>query len=202
MKIIGLTGQSGAGKGYVASCLEEKGVVHIDCDRVYHELLIPPSECLDEIVRHFGKAILFPDGTLNRSALASLVFRGEGHKEKLAALNLISHKFVIKRCDELIEECRKNGESAVLLDAPTLIESGLYRECDFVLAVTAPQTERLSRIIKRDGITREKALERLESQPPENFYTEKADFVISNSGDGAALQAQIAEFIAKIQKGV
>ena len=84
MKILGLTGQSGAGKGAVAALFAEHGIPSVDTDAVYHELLIPPSACLDELTAEFSGAILNPDGTLNRPALAALVFEPseEGHRRQ------------------------------------------------------------------------------------------------------------------------
>ncbi len=102
MKIIGLTGPSGAGKGEVGAILRERGIPVIDTDRVYHELLVPPSPCLDALVEAFGCDILASDGALDRAALASLVFADtdEAHARH-ETLNRITHRFVAARASEL-----------------------------------------------------------------------------------------------------
>ena len=94
MTVIGLTGPSGSGKGKIAEILSEFGVRHIDADAVYHNILIPPSECLDELVEEFGYSILNAGGRLDRRALASVVF-GESNRDKLERLNKITHKYVL-----------------------------------------------------------------------------------------------------------
>ena len=94
MLIVGLTGPSGAGKGTVASLFARYGVPSVDTDAVYHDLLVPPSACLDELRERFSEGILFSDGTLNRGALAFLVF-SRGHEKDRADLNRITHRHVL-----------------------------------------------------------------------------------------------------------
>lgn len=200
MKIIGLTGQSGAGKGCVSDVLSENGFPHIDCDKVYHDLLVPPSECLDALVSKFGKKILAPDGALDRKVLGKLVFTGLCHKKRLNALNKITHAYVLEKCRELIRGYEKEGKKAVIVDAPTLFESGFDRECDIILVVTSPADIRAGRIEERDGISHEAALERISSQQNEAFYTEKADFVICNDSDLDALKRKTEKFISEFIK--
>lgn len=200
MKVIGLTGQSGAGKGCVADVLSEHGIPHIDCDAVYHDILVPPSECLDALVSEFGKKILAPDGELDRKALGKLVFTGSWHKKRLQKLNTITHGFVLERCREIIKGYENDGIKAVTVDAPTLFESGFDRECDIILVVTAPKEARAERITERDGITTDAALERISAQNDEKFYTEKADFVICNDSDLCALRKKTEDFISEFIK--
>ncbi len=198
MKIIGLTGQSGSGKGEIARILSEHGTAHIDCDNVYHSLLYSGSECTSELALHFGKEILDTDGSVNRSKLAAAVFGENGSAEKLDMLNRITHKYVIRKCMSLIEEYKEQGYKALVIDAPALIESGLHKKCDSVIAVCAPKEIRLDRIIARDRISREKAEDRLNAQHPEGFYTEHADIVINNSGSKDELRQRITKLIVEI----
>ena len=107
MLIIGITGPSGAGKGAVSEYLNTKyGFKVIDADKVYHQIISSPSDCVDELVEHFGKAILNENGGIDRKALSSLVF-GEKNKERLLLLNEITHKYVIREIDELISAYSK-----------------------------------------------------------------------------------------------
>lgn len=181
MKIIGLTGPSGAGKGYVAAIFASYGVPSIDTDVVYHELTTPPSACLDELTACFGKQILTPSGTLNRRALAAIVF-APGAGEALAGLNRITHRHVLAEVRRRCGELDAAGCCAVLVDAPQLFESGFDAECDRVLVVLAPRDIRLSRIMERDGLERARAEARLNAQKPDDFFREHADGVIVNDG--------------------
>lgn len=195
MRIIGLTGQSGAGKGTVAKILEKKGIPHIDCDGIYHLMLTPDGECTKALAKHFGIEILAPDGSVDRKKLGSIVFSGEGHEKRLRELNEITHSLVLKKCKELICQYEKQGKTAATVDAPTLFESGFDRECDIILSVTAPEHIRLQRIISRDKISSEKALERFSAQKNEDFFRENSDYVIENSSDEVALEDAVQKFI-------
>lgn len=199
MKIIGLTGPSGAGKGALCECLARYGLPVIDADRTYHELLLPPSACLDEMVRAFGKDILTPDGTLDRAAMASLVFADTPDaKERLALLNRITHRHVTERTLALLDEFRAAGKSAALIDAPLLIEAGLHEGCDVVVAVLADREVRLARLIARDNKDRAAILARMDAQPSDEFYISHADIVVQNNGDEQALAAESVRILRHV----
>ena len=198
MKVIGLTGPSGAGKGTVGNKFADRGIPVIDCDAVYHALLLPPSPCAEEIAATFGKEYLLPDGTLDRRALSAYVF---AHPEKLELLNRISHKYVLERVDELLVPFSLAGKPAAVIDAPTLFESGADKMCDAVVAVTASREKRLERVMSRDKISREAALSRIEAQPEDAFYTSRADFVIVNDGTEQALGAEVDSLLRALGVG-
>ena len=195
---IGLTGPSGAGKGLVCSVLERTyGIPSIDADRVYHGLLIPPSDCLSALSEAFGREILNGDGTLHRAALAAVVFScpdAELRSERIARLNAITHPHVLKKMREIAEAYRQSGTAAVILDAPALYESGLSEECDLTVAVTARPETRLLRIMERDGIPMERARARIRAQGSDAFYTERADAVLHNDGTADEFERQILAF--------
>lgn len=195
MKIIGLTGQSGAGKGVVAGILEKNGIPNIDCDAVYHSMLTPDGECTKALADHFGCEILSADGSVDRKKLADAVFCGDGHEKRLSELNKITHSLVLKKCRELIEKYKSQGKIAVVIDAPTLFESGFDKECDIILSITAPEKIRLERIIKRDEISHEKALQRFSAQKNGDFFIENSNYIIENIGDEAELEKSIQKFI-------
>lgn len=190
MLIIGLTGPSGAGKGVVSSLLAEYGIPSIDTDAVYHELLVPPSACLDELSARFGSSVLTPDGTLNRKALAALVF-SEGHEADLTDLNRITHRHILDETRRRLALHKAEGRRAAVVDAPQLFESGFDAECHRILVVLAPYDVRLSRILSRDGITGAQAAARLNAAHPDDFFRERADAVLYNDGTPESLSEDI-----------
>ena len=177
MKIIGLTGQTGAGKSTVCKALEKNGYFHIDADRVYWSLLTPNSELLEKLKQGFGDDILFPDGSLNRKALSKKAFKDP---DSTRLLSEITHPAVIKRISEIIKEKEAENCKGVLIDAIGLFESGASEICDFTVSVTAPCEIRLKRITERDNISVEDALLRINAQKDEEFFIKNADIVIRN----------------------
>lgn len=183
MKVIGLTGPSGAGKSTLCSKFEDLGIPCIDTDVIYHKLVSTPSPCLDELREKFGDSIINENGSLNRSALATLVFTGENAKENLANLNSTTHKYVWDEVNTLLTKYINQGKIAAVIDAPALFSSKIFiSACDIILSVLSDEKSRLSRIMKRDGIDREKALARISAQPSDEFFIENSDYFIINSG--------------------
>ena len=195
MLTIGLTGPSGAGKGTVASLFARYGVPSIDTDAVYHDLLVPPSACLNELTARFGEAILSDQGTLDRKALAAVVF-APGHEQHLADLNRIAHRHVLCEVRRLLAIYKAEGKSAVLVDAPQLFESGFDTECDFVLAVIASREARMSRIMARDGLDKARATARLDAAKPDGFFREYANAVICNQGAVEDMDAEVRKLLS------
>ncbi len=191
MKIIGLTGPSGAGKGELGRCFERRGASVIDTDHIYHELLLPPSPCLDELVLAFGKDILTTSGTLDRTKMAGMVFGSDDTaRERRATLNRITHNHVIKKTNELLAADRAANLSVAVIDAPLLFEAGMDSICDLVIAVLADRKTRMARLHVRDGKSHTELSARLDSQPDDNFYRSHADIVIVNNGCLGDLQSQ------------
>ena len=188
-KFIGLTGPSGAGKGEVSRLLSELGAYHFDCDKIYHDLLVPPSPCLDELRENFGDEIFLENGELNRKALATIVFSEDGRQTKLPILNSITHKYVLKEVQKQVEKLE--GYKAFTVDAPTLFESGFDSQCDVIISVLADKKTRIERIIAREGLDREAAEARINAQPDDSFYSERSDYVIYNNGDLEALEKEL-----------
>ena len=180
MKIIGVTGPSGAGKGAVSEyMMTAHGFKIIDADKVYHDIISAPSDCVSELAENFGKEIINDNGGIDRKTLSKMVF-GEENKEKLLLLNKITHKYVVSEINGLIDKYSKEGAEVCVIDAPLLIEAGVDEMCDYVIAVVAPKELRAKRIAARDGIDEEAALLRINSQKPYSFYEEKCDFILQN----------------------
>ena len=197
MRIIGLTGRSGAGKSTVAGIFESEGMVHIDCDRVTARVLERSEGCKRELAEHFGPGIFTPDGAVDRRALGAIVF---SHSEQLEALNRITHKYILEQVRALVERCRREGAPAVVVDGATIIESGYDHECDLLVAVTADKAYLITRIMQRDRIGISEARARLEAQKPDDFYTGAADITLYNDGSVLDLQARAKTLARRIME--
>ncbi len=194
MKIIGVTGPSGAGKSMLCEQFAKSGIPTINADGVYHSLLIPPSPCLDALRNAFGEKIFLSDGSLDRKALASIVFNDE---EKLKLLNSTVLGFVIEKIRDLVVGFEKDGHMYALVDAPTLIESGFYKECHAVVSVLCPSETRIKRIMARDGLDEAAARLRTKAQKSDEFYRRHSDCIIINNSEKDYLK-DIDELMKKL----
>lgn len=199
MLVIGLTGPSGSGKGVVGRFFEERGIPVLDTDAVYHALIDRPSACTQELKENFGDTILTADGGVDRKKLAALVFgESNGQKERLLLLNRITHRYVLDTCRHWLKAKKEEGKRGAVIDAPLLYESGFDKECDRVIAVLASRESRLARIMLRDGLTVTDAERRLASQPMDDFYTDKADFIIQNDGTPQAAKQAVINILRQL----
>ena len=178
MITIGLTGCSGSGKSYIATLFERFGIPTINADRIVHTLYAGENPCTAKLAEHFGNGVLNPDYSVNRRALADMVFQD---RSLLALLNAIVHPFVLEEIDLLKERADKDGATAVMIDAPQLFESGLDQKCDYVIAVLADEKTRVKRLMNRDGIDESSIKRRLSNQFSDAFFEEHAHFCIKNS---------------------
>ena len=199
MKIIGLCGGSGSGKGTVADLLSLYGIMSIDTDAVYHEITSHKSPCLDEIAKSFGEGVINEDGSLNRKELAKIVFSGEDAMIKRSLLNRISHKHVWDKTKEIISDFETVGVEFIIIDAPLLFESGFNKECDFIIAVTADIDVRIDRIVKRDGIDINSATLRIKSQLPDDYLIKNSNCHIDNSGSFEDLEKQVENLVKQLK---
>ena len=190
MKIIGLCGGSGSGKGAVCDLFLELGIPSIDTDALYHKMTSSDSPCLRALAREFGESIIDVHGKLDRAVLRGIVFSSDG-ENKRKKLNEIAHKYILDRTREIIKEYECAGKRAVIVDAPLLFESGFNKECDFILCVTADEKIRVKRIVLRDGISEEDAYKRISSQITTEELLSKSDAFITNNGDYASLSVEV-----------
>ncbi len=195
MKIIGLTGLTGAGKSTIARKLMAYGCYHIDADKVAREIINSNETVKNKLKERFGEDVINADGTTNRPLLASRAFANE---ESTNALNEITHPAVTEEIQSIIKDMDEIGYRGVIIDAIALFESGEDKLCDFTVAVIAPRDIRLERIMKRDNITEEKALERINAQKDESFFTSRADFVLWNYPP-YDINVEIRPIVAQIQ---
>ena len=195
--VLGLTGQTGAGKSTLCQYLQQKGCTIIDADQVARNVVEKGSDCIAAIVLEFGIEYLTMDGNLNRRKLGESVFTD---KTKLKKLNDIMFPYIINKIKEKIAECKEHSQGIIILDAPTLFESGCDKFCDKVISVTAAQDVRCSRIMERDGLTEEEAMHRITAQHSESFYAERSWMVLQNNGDTADLQLQADQMLAELKQ--
>ena len=186
MKLIGLTGGIGAGKSTVSARLRARGAVVIDADAITKELQRPGTDVFAAMLARFGDRMLAADGTLDRQALADIVFNDA---EELKALNAIVHPAVGVEIFKRMEE-QTSTDNVVVLDIPLLVEGGRYAVAG-VLVVDTPVEEAVRRLVTSRAMPEDDARARIANQVSREQRLEKADFVVDNGGTEADLDAQI-----------
>ena len=161
--VIGLTGSTGSGKTEAAKYLESLGAARFDADEVSRAVTAPGGVALPAIRVQFGDEVFNPDGTLNRPALADIVFHSTPHRR---ALEGIIHPLVQRTLLERMDEAAARGVKIVILDVPLLFECGMDALCDETWALYVPRDKQIERVVTRDGITREAAEARIDSMMP------------------------------------
>lgn len=175
--IYGLTGQTGAGKSTVGEMLSEKGYLIVDGDVAARAVVEKGSPVLKELADAFGSDILNENGELIRAALAKKAFATEENRQKL---NSITHPAVTKWSIAFIKENLNENHKGVVIDAAAIFDSDIRRYCSKMIVVTAPEEERLARILSRDSLTHEAAMLRIKAQKDEQYYRERADILVRN----------------------
>ena len=195
MKVIGLCGGSGSGKGAVSKIFAEIGIPSIDTDAVYREMTLSDSPCMRALRGEFGDEVVNSLGGLDRTRLASIVFNDPSRLDKL---NKIAHSFILDETRRRLADYKEKGFPAAIVDAPVLFESGFEKECDEVVCVIADKETRIARIMSRDGITRDAADKRIASQMSDEILISKCDHVIYNNSDIVILREQILSLKSKL----
>lgn len=194
--VVGLTGQTGAGKSTVSAMIKDwPNLTIIDCDALSRRVAKKGNRCLLDLAVEFSPLIIDSEGNLNRRKLAQVVFRD---KAKLKRLNEIIFPYIVEEAEKEIADAKARGVRVIILDAPTLFESGADRLCDKIVVITAKDTIRLARILERDNITPDEAAARMGSQLSEQFFIEHADFVIDNTGDKVELRLAVLELLNEL----
>lgn len=191
--ILGLTGPTGSGKSTVAAVWQEMGAVVLSAD-VYARAVVQPGEpCLQRLTEAFSKAILSADGSLDRAALAAIVF---ADPEKKRLLESITHPAICQQMQRDAEAAFASGAAVVVFDSPLLFEAGQDAACTKTVAVLSDPAKRLQRIMQRDGLTEAAAKQRMAAQPDDDFYRSRADTVIQNDGTPEELAVLAREVLA------
>lgn len=195
MLVVGLTGGIGTGKTTVANLLAARGAAIVDCDALGRLVIEPDQRAYAAVVARFGASIVRADRTIDRAALAAIVFNDPA---ALADLNGISHPAIDAEIAERIDAARRAGSRIVVLDMAVLVETQLGKgQYEVVLVVEAPLDVRLVRLAQR-GMNEADARARIASQASDADRRAVADFVVDNGGDLAALERQIDQLWPKL----
>ncbi len=189
---IGITGGIGSGKSEVTKYLRSLSEYVICADEVSRQIVMPGEEGADALRREFGAGIFLEDGTLNRKKLADEVFSDE---KKLMVLNNILHPLILKR----IEELAKQREGRVFIDAALLIQTGMHKTVDMIWLVVADLSTRISRVVKRDGLSAAEVERRIKSQISDEEMAAFADEIIRNDGSLSALKAHVDGLLKQLE---
>lgn len=196
MKLLGITGGIGAGKSTVTRIFSDLGATCIDADVLAREVLEPGQIGYQKVIEVFGDGILQADGRIDRKGLAKIVFQ---KKEKLAQLNQITHQEVFKRMEE---EIKRAKTQIVCLDVPLLFTSEFPFHCTKTIAVLAPLSVRMDRVVKRDHSTEEDVLARIQAQLSDNELRNLADYIIINDGSLTDTKKQVQEIYQQVMESM
>ena len=193
--VIGLTGTTGAGKSTISIEFAKNGFNVIDCDKVAKFVVENDNCIINKLCNSFGNDIINKDGLLDRRLLASRAFADE---ESTKTLNTITLPAIVKCIAEQIDNC---DESLILLDAPTLFESGANKLCSAIVGIICDDEIRKERIMLRDNLTENQAYIRMSAQKSNDFFKENCTYIIENDSTVADLIEKAQSVIDKILKG-
>jgi dephospho-CoA kinase len=197
---VGLTGGIASGKSTVARMMAERGAQVLDADMVVRDLMQPGRPVYQQVVQHFGREIVNPDGEINRKRLADAVFPTGRVRE----LNSIVHPAVIESQDQWMAEVeRRDPQGMAVVEAALILEAGAKAHFDKIVVVTAPLNQRAERFAKRFKVSHDAARAEVErrcrAQMPDEEKIKFADYVIANSGDLAGLEKQVQQVFSQLQ---
>ena len=181
LKIVGVTGGTGAGKTTALDALKNKGALVIDADKVYHDLCQESTAMLGEIEVRFPGSVT--DGVLQRQKLGAVVF---SDPEALADLSAITDIYVDRAINELLANHAAAGGKYAAVDAINLIGTNLARRFTALVGILAPEEDRVARLVAREGITPEYARMRIRAQKPDAYFETNCDYIIRNDGSREA----------------
>lgn len=198
MKVLVLTGGIATGKTTVAQTFRELGVPVIDADQIAREVVRPGTEVLQKITKRFGEEVIAQDGSLNRKKLGEIVFSDEKARRDL---NEITHPVIRARIGDSLKILGEEGASLVLIEVQLIGSEAAEGEStsrDGLIVVYAPEEVQISRLMTRNGLSREEALKRIASQMPIEEKKDLADYLIDNSGDLAEARRQTEELYRRL----
>ena len=187
--IIGITGGTGCGKTTLLNLIADQGGLILDCDAIYHALLLSDRQMLQDIEERFPGVV--EEGILNRKRLGGIVFADE---KALLDLNRITHAAVKQ---EVLRQLETAPQLAAI-DAIGLFEGELSDLCDVTVAVTAPEEARVERLMQRDGISEDYARSRIRAQHDEGWFRQRCDHVLENSGDLESFRRKCLAFLQSL----
>jgi dephospho-CoA kinase len=188
MRLTGLTGGIASGKSSVSQMLASLGAEILDADLLAREVVAPGSDGLAAVVDAFGEEVLEGSGALDRKRLGEVVFANPAQRKVLEA---ITHPRIFQRFLASVDDARKRDVAVLVYDAPLLIERKLHLMMDAVIVVWVPTTLQIERLLRRDGISHEAALQRLAAQMPLDDKRAHATYVVDNSGSFDLTREQV-----------
>lgn len=206
---VGLTGGIASGKSVVGEMLGALGACVVQADRIAHSLMQPGEAVYNEVVGHFGREILNPDGSINRARLAEVAFGpatgDEGERgARIEELNRIVHPVVIRSQDEWMQQMGVQDRHAVaIVEAALILEAGAAKRFDRLIVVTCGQEQRVARFAARQKVgieaARKEVLRRMAAQLPDDEKIKAADHVIDNSGSLDHTRDQVRQAWEKLR---
>lgn len=197
MRVFGLTGGIGSGKSAVARMLAEEGIPVVDADRISREIAAPGTVVHEEIVRRFGRGILLSGGAIDRKKLGGIVF---ADAEKRAALERLIHPSIEREIGAALGRLKAQGHEIAVVEAALIHEAGRTGRFEAVISVWCGKEHQLRRLMARDGISREEALQRIGSQMDPAEKARASEIVIDNSGDLSSTRAQVRALVERMKK--
>jgi dephospho-CoA kinase len=205
---VGLTGGIAVGKSVVGEMFVALGAYLVQADHIAHSLMNPGEPVYNEVVRHFGREILNPDGSVNRHKLAELAFGPAGADQpssRIADLNRIVHPAVIRSQEEWMHAVSLQDPGGIaIVEAALLIEAGAAERFDRLIVVTCTMEQRVERFARRQKVDLEAAraevTRRMAAQLPDEKKVKAADYVVDNSGSLEQTQKQVQQVWNKLQK--
>ncbi|WP_300560204.1 dephospho-CoA kinase [Companilactobacillus sp.] len=195
-KIYGLTGGIAAGKTTVLKIFKEQGCRIFDADKVARQVVEPGTPGLKQVVKQFSKHILLPNGSLDRKKLGRIVF---SDKRQLKILNNIMGPLLRSTIVQIIDDAKKDSSSTINIFEIQLLFEGSYQEYfDATIAVYVEPEIQLERLMKRNDLNKQAALDKINSQMPMTEKKQLADYVLDNSHDIASLKNEISQLLKQL----
>jgi dephospho-CoA kinase len=198
MDVYGLTGGIGSGKSAAAEMFEESGIPVVSADELSRIVVTPGSEGLGAVVAAFGEGVLDDSGELNRRKLGAIVFKDPAQRQRLEA---ILHPRIRDRFQDVLATLAAAGHDLVIYEVPLLFETGLDRQVKAVILVSAPEAQRLARVMARDRLTEAEVRARLAAQLDDATRRARAHFILDNDGDLDHLRKQVTALIPALRSG-
>jgi dephospho-CoA kinase len=193
-RIIGLTGGIASGKSLVSRTLKGLGMTVVDADDISHEILAHDTAIRQEVMRTFGTEVLNEEGDIDREKLGRIVFQDS---EARKALEAILH---LPIREEMWKRARESTSHNVVLDIPLLLETGAHERVDLVVVVYATRELQIQRLMTRDGISRQEAMGRIDTQLPLEDKVSAAHYIINNTGSVEETEEQTTRFYKDIRE--
>lgn len=196
--VLGVTGGIATGKSFVAQMFRTLGAVVVSADELAREVVVPGAPALQQLVDRFGSKVLLGDGTLNRKALAEIIF---ADPQARTDLNGIMHPAIARLAEQRLRELAAD-ERLIVYEAPLLFEAGAEGRVDAVLVVAADERQQVRRLMARDEIGEPAARARIAAQMPLTEKIRRADYLIDNSGTLPETEAQVRKLFAHLHPHV